>query len=230
MEGKWVFNFTRYKVPNGAVFMTLHQAERALLAELDDNSRQKQEVRSELIAVYREQGDIAMAEHLTTEFMEEASNKEERSWAWLKFGQIREQVYDFDGAVGCYSEILDLLPESQILRYFAHNNIGYSLNQLGRYAEAEEYCRKAIAIDPSRYNAHKNLGVSLENQGLLTDAVACYITSIRSDAADPRAMKHLEDTVMRHRELLSVIPDLTYQLHKCRQAVMYARCVNEAQS
>jgi tetratricopeptide (TPR) repeat protein len=230
MEKEWIFSFIRSTIPNRAVILNLEKAESLLIHELQNGSRDKQEVRSELIAIYGEQRNMVMAERVTKEFMAEAADDETRAWAWLKFGQIREQISDFEGAVTCYGEIVRLAPTSRTLRYFAQNNTGYSLNQLGRYPEAEEHCRLAIGIDPRRYNAHKNLAVSLEHQGLFEEAVKSYITSIRCDASDPRALNHLEDLLCRHGALYSQIDDLKYQMHKCRQAVLYARCVNEARN
>ena len=40
-----------------------------------------------------------------------------------------------------------MAPKKRKVSYVLHNNIGYSLNALGRFAEGEKYCRAAIEMD-----------------------------------------------------------------------------------
>jgi tetratricopeptide (TPR) repeat protein len=95
------------------------------------------------------------------------------------------------------------------------------MNQLERYSDAEKDLREAIRLDPSRANAFKNLGLSLEGQGRFGDAARSFISAVRADASDPRALKHLEELAGQHKEAYADIPDLDYQVFKCREAVEY---------
>ena len=100
--------------------------------------------------------------------------------------------------------------------YLLHNNLGYCMNRLGRYAEGAEFCRKAIRIDPDRHNAHKNLGIAQEGLGQHVDAAASYITAAENCRADPRAFLHLEVLIRSHPEIEKESPDLRIRIEACR--------------
>lgn len=148
---------------------------------------------------------------------------EEKALCYLKMGQIAEGMNDFTAAVDFYSQALRLEPEETEIWYFVNNNLGFSLNQLGRFSEAEGYCRAAIKIDPNLYNAFKNLGVSLEGQGALAEAAANYIQAVKKEAGDPRALNHLQDLLARNPRLLKENPALVKELENCHDAVAFAR-------
>jgi tetratricopeptide (TPR) repeat protein len=86
---------------------------------------------------------------------------------------------------------------------------------LGRYCEAEEFCRAAIEIDPDRYNAWKNLGVSLQGQGRMGDAALSYCEATDRGPEDPRAFRLLEDLLMAHPELLKQNPVIGDRYGEC---------------
>ena len=95
-------------------------------------------------------------------------------------------------------------PQDRKVRYFSNNNLGYSLVQLGRFDEAEEYCEAAIGIDKDRHNAHKNLGLVYQGQGRWLDAAFCFVCATWLAPGDQRALMHL-------RQLLKMRPQLTAQ-------------------
>jgi tetratricopeptide (TPR) repeat protein len=142
---------------------------------------------------------------------------------YLALGQFMEQVRNYQAALACYAQAYALEPVDKHTAYFVHNNLGYCLNRLERYNEAEAYLRAAIEIDPCRQNAYKNLGVSLEKQGRCTEAAQCYIQGVEADASDSRALWHLEELISDHPEIAQAIPDLFLQLERCRAAVQAAR-------
>jgi tetratricopeptide (TPR) repeat protein len=148
---------------------------------------------------------------------------EPKAVCYLSMGQLAEGMGDFEAAVDYYSQAFRLEPDRTEIWYFINNNLGYALNQLGRNAEAEGYCRAAIKIDPKRYNAFKNLGVSQEGQGALAEAAASYIQAVRKEAVDSRALNHLERLLARHPQLLRQNPALVTELENCRDAVSFAR-------
>jgi tetratricopeptide (TPR) repeat protein len=85
--------------------------------------------------------------------------------------------------------------------YFINNNLGFCLIALDRFAEAENYCRKAIETDPNRPNAYKNLGAALSGQGQYRDAAQCFIAATQLNAADDRAYLLLRELLREHPEL-----------------------------
>lgn len=134
-----------------------------------------------------------------------------------------ENSGDYELALDAYLRAFDLPHKSKEISYFLHNNIGFCLNQLGRYGEAAKYCRIAIEIDPGRHNAHKNLGVSLQNQGRYVEAAKSYIRAVQICPEDRRALVHLEELIAGHREeLLREMPDILKSLHECHEAVSAA--------
>ncbi|MBZ0067495.1 MAG: tetratricopeptide repeat protein, partial [Thiobacillus sp.] len=44
----------------------------------------------------------------------------------------------------------------------------------GDHAQAEAYCRQALAIDPKMPGAHLNLGIALRNQGKFAEACQSF--------------------------------------------------------
>jgi hypothetical protein len=59
------------------------------------------------------------------------------------------------------------------------NNLGGALADYGRYAEATQYYRKALEINPNYYNAHANLGYAIARQGQLEEAVTHLQTALK---------------------------------------------------
>jgi protein O-GlcNAc transferase len=122
-------------------------------------------------------------------------------------------------AVRYYREALAFEPVAPEAWYFIHNNLGFSLNQLGRFSEGEFYCRTAIGILPERPNAHKNLGLAHAGQGRWREAALCFIEATRVRPQDPRSCAHLEDLLKAHPELH---PEFAQPALECRAAVTAA--------
>jgi Flp pilus assembly protein TadD len=127
-----------------------------------------------------------------------------RAGACVDVGVHMERAGRWELAVWAYSRGVALEPTEPDLWYWLNNNLGYSLNQLGRHAEAEPCCRTAIRSQPNRYNAHKNLGVSLEGQGGFVGAAKAYIVAVQLQPRDPRAFQHLLLLEEGYREELRV--------------------------
>ena len=133
---------------------------------------------------------------------------EARARCVLAMGQVFERKGDFPAAVAAYSRAFALPSRQDRTWYLLNNNLGYSLNQVGRHAEAEAYCRAAIAIDPSRYNAYKNLGISLQGQGKYLEAAQCFLKAAQAAPDDLRALGHLEDLLAKHEEIGKEHPEI----------------------
>lgn len=121
---------------------------------------------------------------------------EERAAVFFKQGQVQEKRQDYDAAITAYQTGLTF-PHGRWLAYYLRNNLGFCLNFKRRFAEAETWCRGAIAISPEPYNAWKNLGVSLEHQGRPLEATLCYVCAISQGRGEHRSRMHLRRLVQR---------------------------------
>ena len=92
-------------------------------------------------------------------------------------------------AVGFYQHALAMEPTDPFTDYFIYNNLGYSLVQLSRFAEAEERCRQAIQIDPNRSNGHKDLGLALQGQGRRSEVADAFVKTTQVNAVLPERRK-----------------------------------------
>jgi len=144
---------------------------------------------------------------------------EKQAFYCLKLGALMEDLQDFESAARWYSRGHALEPLDPSVSYFLNNNLGYSLNQLGRFVEAEGYCRIAIEVDGARHNAHKNLGVALNGQKFFAEAAACFVTATRACPQDGRALLLLQKLVAEQPELLSEAPELAKDLEKLLKAL-----------
>src|ERR1044072_4721008 len=135
-----------------------------------------------------------------------AQDPEIRARAHFTAGQIREALSDWASACICYQGALASSPKDRDIGYYAHNNLGYCLNRLGRYAEAERSCRQAIGIDPDRFNAHKNLGIAFEGLGDPLVAALSYYTAARAERHDHRAARRARILLTQHPEIAASRP------------------------
>lgn len=139
--------------------------------------------------------------------------------SYMKLGIIYERLIDFERAEAAYRSALLLEPTDKQEWYFAHNNLGFSLNQLERYEEAEVYCRQAIEIEPARHNAYKNLGVALAAQGEHAEAAKLFVRATILCPHDGRALSHLEQLLDEHEIVYLQLPEIEENLERCRKLV-----------
>lgn len=123
-------------------------------------------------------------------------------------GYEHEKRGNWLAAIESYNTALAADPQDPLVRYFANNNLGYSLVQIGRFDEAEEYCEAAIAIEPAQYNAHKNLGLALQGQGRCLDAAFSFLEATHLSPGEPRAWRLLEQLLTAHPALLEQSAEL----------------------
>ena len=208
--------------PKGSKLITADQAEKILLEQLETHQHPEEQVLWELVRLYSETGRQQEALARAKQSLAIAKTPEQKASCYLGLGCLMEQIENFEAAIKNYSEAMTLEPADNATWYFIHNNLGYCLNQLGRFAEAEPYCRSAIEIEPRRCNAYKNLGISLEGQGDYADAANCYIKAVHENASDPRALKHLEELAEKHPAVTVDVPEFDAKLSDCRTAVKKA--------
>ena len=163
MSENWSFRFTLpEEPPKDGTPVTAEQAEQLLLRQLETHQRPEDQVLWDLAKLYSQTDRHAESLARVKQLVAISETPEKKARCYLGMGQLMEQTRDYEAAIRYYSEALSLEPVNDQVWYFINNNLGYSLNHFGRYAEAEPYCRRAIEIDPMRYNAYKNLGVALE--------------------------------------------------------------------
>lgn len=204
--------------PPGAVPLTAGEAEAHLLAEVQSEARAGNPVKAmwNLANFYKATHQVEKAEKAVRDLLAKVPDVENRAYLILSLGQLAEMTKDFDLAVRFYLEGVSMEPCALFTWYYLHNNLGYSLNQLGRFEEGELYCRRAIEITDKPQNAHKNLGLALQGQGKHAEAARCFVTATQSNASDGRSARHLEELIEQHPELEFEFGPL---LQKCKAAI-----------
>ena len=165
-------------------------------------------------------GRQSTAFQLVVRFADYTLHEEKKAFYRLTAGRLAEQAGEFAVAASVYRDGLATpTPDAETL-YFLNNNLGYSLVQLEEFAEAEGFCREAIAIGPMRHNAHKNLGLSLQGQGEYLSAAECFLRAATLCPENTRAQEHLEDLLNAHPELAAQMPELQLRLKSWMPAAM----------
>lgn len=216
------FRYTVQPRPEGEA-LTFEELEQRFLRQLEANGGNCTQSIVNLAKVCAETGRHEEALRYLKQLIALSNDPEEHAAYHLALGANMERVGDFPGAVKFYRNALGMEPCNRQTWYFIHNNLGYSLNQLGQHDEAIPYLRHAIKIDPDYSNAHKNLGLAMEAKGQFAEAASFYVSATQANAADPRSLAHLENLMLSHPEVMLELPDLTDQLEACREAVKIAQ-------
>ena len=139
--------------------------------------------------------------------------------ALLFLGLTMEKARDFEAAASYYARGIETRQGDTKDLYFLRNNLAFSLNQLGRFEEAERWSRLAIEVDGERHNAHKNLGVALAGQQQRLPAAESFVRALELCPRDDRALGHLADLIIDEPDLLEGTPDLRGRVVTCVAAV-----------
>jgi len=92
-------------------------------------------------------------------------------------GIDRYYAGDLAGAIAAFEKALEIDPKFD----YAWNNLGATLNDLGRYTEAIAALEKALEIDPKFHGAWNGLGNALNNLGRNTEAIAAFNKALEID-------------------------------------------------
>ena len=185
-----------------------------LLQRLNNTTTEEEYFRWMLFVVgfYRGINKISEAIELLDGFIKSDRNNENKAHCHLALGQIATDEKRFAVALEHFNSALALRPEKRKVKYVLHNNIGFCLNQLNRYVEAEKFCRAAIDIDWTRASAFRNLGLSLKGQGNLIGAAWVLAEAIKTDPTEPRARQLIEQLVKANPGLTMQCPWLSGSL------------------
>jgi tetratricopeptide (TPR) repeat protein len=189
--------------PPGAepVAMSFKQMEDWLLARLQDGAVDRKQALRHLARFYADRRCYDQALERMRELVVAEDDLEEKAAIVLATGGIAEMKGDFEAAVRFYREAFAMEPEQNDVWFFVNNNLGFSLNKLGRFTEGEKFCRSAIQINSSRPNGFKNLGIALAGQGQLAEAARCWVTATKVAPGDTRSHDLLKNLLRQHPEL-----------------------------
>jgi tetratricopeptide (TPR) repeat protein len=195
----------RFSVPSGVqgslVQLSNDEAEQLLIQKLKEDTDDPIPALWQLAHFYKLTKQHEKALERLRQLMALLPDPEKKAACVLTMGQAMEQVEDYPAAVRYYKEALALEPTETFTWYFINNNLGFSLNASGQFADGEIYCRRAMDIDSTRPNAFKNLGMALVGQGKYHDAAEYYVRATQVNASDPRALGLLENLLKEHPEL-----------------------------
>jgi Tfp pilus assembly protein PilF len=93
---------------------------------------------------------------------------------------------DLEEAIRLFTRSLELLPTAE-----AYTFRGWAYSFAGRYDDAIEECRKAIATDPSFGNPYNDIGCYLMQKGELDEAVSWFERAKKAVRYEPRHFPYL---------------------------------------
>lgn len=221
MADNFTFRFTLPQPDRGKP-LSREQAERLLLEYLRTAGTRREDALWEMARFYSTMGPPEKALPYLRELGSLTNDPERLAACYLAMGQLMEKMKDYLLAARFYRQAFTLEPTDSQNWYFINNNLGFCLNTLGEFGEAEAYCRAATEIDPDRPNAYKNLGLSLQGQGRYAEAVAAFVQAVQANASDARALRHLEALAAEHPEIIAAFDDFDGLLQSCRDAVTVA--------
>ena len=202
-----LFNFTIPRQPEGKR-VSQEEAERSLLEKLEKVGPNDETILQELAFFYFITDREQIAKTYFDRLIANTDDPEKRAGYYVNMGGSMIRQQNFEAGIYFYSQAFSLEPENTTTWCLINNNLGFCLNQVGRFAEAEDYCRSAIKIDPECHHAYKNLGVALAGLGQYAKAARNFIEATRADATALLSMKLLDQLIVEHPEIASEIPDL----------------------
>ena len=203
----------------GNATITAERLETAWLRELAASNGTSKQALWGLARLYGETGRRDDALACVERLARLSTRPDEVASCHLAQGQLSEQAYDYKSAVRHYRAGLALGQQQAPTWYWIHNNLGYSLVQLGQYHEAAAYLHVAVAVDPTRPNAFKNLGLAMLGINENVRAAEWFVIANRANPGDRRSLMHLERLVASHPELTAQIPTLQGELDACRRGL-----------
>jgi len=202
MDRQLDFRFSIPRPPEGPlVEMSAEEMEKTLLKRLEEEKADPTEALWQLARFYQQSKQPEKGLACLRQVSARMPDVEAKARCILAMGQTMEAVQDFQAAVRYYKEAMAMEPARTSTWYFILNNLGFSLNKLGQFADGETYCRKAIEVDPTRPNAFKNLGIALGGQGEHRQAAECFVRATQANAVDARSFHLLRELLREHPEL-----------------------------
>lgn len=134
--------------------------------------------------IHREAGRLQEAERRLQQALRTSPSSAE---AWNEQGGVYLERDDTQRALTCFERAL---AEKSDLPY-ALLNAGQAASKLGRLADAENYYRRAVAVEPSSADAHNGLGLALAQQQRAAEAEQSLREAVRLKRDFPAAWNNL---------------------------------------
>ena len=138
---------------------------------------------------------------LSAEPCREQPSRNDSALFHLALGQTAQAEGMWHEALEHYAMGLSRAPKEPGTLYLLYNNGAHCRNMLGFYAEAEQYCRLAIATDSKRHEAYINLGISLEGQRDVTGAAWCFVEALKANPFNLKAAELIRQLLIDHPTL-----------------------------
>ena len=194
----------------------VQETERLLLERLKNSTTEEDYFRWMLFVVgyYRSLKKTELAIALLEDFLKrQTADGERKAHCQLALGQIATDDQRMEAALAYFQAALDCQPKRRKITYVIYNNIGYCLNRLARYRDAEKHCRMAIQVNWKRASGYRNLGISLQGQGDLMGAAWAFVEAIKSEVSDERSRTLLEQFIADHPGTVVRCPWIVQGLH-----------------
>lgn len=114
------------------------------------------------------------------------------NWQLLVAHQLH--VFDLAGARASAEHLRELAPYWSV----SYQALAMVALEEENYAEAEEYCRKELEIDPNSYEGMNNLGIAQLNQKRKRDAVHTFHQAAKIDPVQDLARHNLQFAVSEY--------------------------------
>jgi Tfp pilus assembly protein PilF len=114
------------------------------------------------------------------------SEKRPKALALWEEGTAKLLCGDVEEAIRLFTRSLELSPTAE-----AYTFRGWAYSFAGRFDEAIEECRKAIATDPSFGNPYNDIGCYLMQKGKLDDALPWFERAKKAPRYEPRHFPYL---------------------------------------
>lgn len=105
-------------------------------------------------------------------------------------GNAYSRLKRYDQAIEAYGRSLEMDPHGPAA-HMLHRSLSHCLSKTGRYDEAVDHLKKAIALKPSEPEYYYALGSVLGEAGRYEEAVTCFETLLRADPGNVTAYKKL---------------------------------------
>src|SRR5438128_12141727 len=150
--------------------------------------------------------------------MEDKENLE-RALKLFQEAYSRQMDGELDEATRLYRESIRCCPTAE-----AHTFLGWTFSFQGRYDEAIEECKKAIAVDPEFGNPYNDIGSYLIKLGQLDAAIPWLERAITARRYEPRHYPHcnlarvyrakgmLQKAIEEFERALAIEPEYAYAL------------------
>lgn len=149
--------------------------------------------------------------------LSDPANTEDVAKAHLLLGLEAEARQDWEDAAKNYIRVVELAPADDVVRYFGHNNLAYSLLQLKQFDDAEAHSMAAIEVDDARPGAFMNLGLAREALGRPAEAAFCFLDAASRNVGDKRAWMQLQQMLSKHPDLPVHSPDIAERMADLRE-------------